>query len=49
MSVILRGCNFENTQLSIHFLSFNDECAIVKESNEAKSLSQESKLTRVKL
>ena len=49
MSVILRGCNFENTKLSIHFLSFNDECAIVKEAKDANSLSQESKLTRVKL
>ena len=26
MSVILRGCDFESTKLSIHFLSFNDEC-----------------------
>ena len=49
MSVILRGCNFENTKLSIHFLSFNDECAIVKEAKDANSLSQESKLTRVKV
>ena len=49
MSVILRGCNFENTKLSIHFLSFNDECAIVKEAKNTNSLSQESKLTRVKL
>ena len=49
MSVILKGCNFENTKLSIHFLSFNDECAIAKEAKDANSLSQESKLTRVKL
>ena len=49
MSVILNGCNFEHTKLSIHFLSFNDECAIVKEAKDADSLSQESKLTRVKL
>ena len=49
MLVILRGCNFENTKLSIHFLSFNDECAIVKEAKDANSLSQESKLTLVKL
>ena len=49
MSVILWGCNFEHTKLSIHFLSFNDECAIVKEAREANLLSQESKLTRVKL
>ena len=49
MSVILRGCNFENTKLSIHFSSFTDECAIMKEAKRANSLSQESKLTRVKL
>ena len=49
MSVILKGCYFEHTKLSIHFLSFNDEYAIVKEAKDANSLSQESKLTRVKL
>ena len=49
MSVILKGCHFEHTKLSINFLSFNDECAIVKEAKDAYSLSQESKLTRVKL
>ena len=49
MSVILKGCNFEHMKLSIHFLSFNDESAIVKEAKDANSLSQESKLTRVKL
>ena len=49
MLVILKGCNFEHTKLSNHFLSFNDECAIVKEGKDANSLSQESKLTRVKL
>ena len=49
MSVILKGCNFEHTKLSIHFLSFNDECVIVKEAKDANSLSQESKLARVKL
>ena len=49
MSVILRGRNFESTKLSIHFLSFNDECAIVKEAKDANSLSQESKLTYIKL
>ena len=37
MSVILKGCNFEHTKLSIHFKSFNDECAIVKESKDANS------------
>ena len=49
MSVILKGCNFEHTKLSIHFKSFNDEFAIVKEAKDANSLSQESKLTHVKL
>ena len=49
MSMILKGCSFEYTELSIHFLSFNDECAIVKEAKDVNSLSQESKLMRVKL
>ena len=49
MLVILKGCNFEHTKLSIHFKYFNDECAIVKEAKDANSLSQESKLSRVKL
>ena len=49
MSVILKGCKFQDTKLSIHFLSFNDECGIVKEVTDTNSLSQESKLTRVKL
>ena len=49
MSVILKGCNFVHIELSIRCLSFNDECAIVKEAKDANSLSQESKLTRVKL
>ena len=40
MSVFLKGCNFEHTELSIHFLSFNDECAIVKEAKDANMLSQ---------
>ena len=30
MSVPLKGCKFEHTELSFHFESFNDECAIVK-------------------
>ena len=47
MSVSLKGCKFEHTELSIHFESFNDECAIVKEAQNANLLSQESKLTRV--
>ena len=49
MSVYLKGCKFEHTELKIHFESFNDECAIVKEAQDANLLSQESKLTRVKL
>ena len=49
MSVYLNGCNFEDSDLSIHFKSFNDECAIVKEAKDANLLSQESKLTRVNL
>ena len=49
MSISLKGCKFEYTKLSIHFESFNDECAIVKEAQDANLLSQESKLTRVNL
>ena len=49
MWVSLKGCNFEHTELSIHFESFNDECAIVKEAQDANLLSQESKLTRINL
>ena len=50
MSVYLKGCNLEHTELSIHFKSSNDEeCAIVKEAKDANLLSQESKLMRVKL
>ena len=47
MSVSLKGCKFEHTELSIHFESFNDECAIVKEAQDKNLLSQESKLTCV--
>ena len=36
MSVFLKGCNFEHIDLSIHFLSFNDECAIEKEAKKKK-------------
>ena len=43
MSVSLKGCKFEHAE------SFNDECAIVKETQDANLLSQESKLTRVNL
>ena len=41
MSVSLKGCNFEHTELSIHFESFNYECAIVKDAKDANLLSQE--------
>ena len=40
MSVFLKGCNFECTELSIHFKSFNDEYSIVKEAKNANLLSQ---------
>ena len=49
MLVSLKGCHFEHTELSIHFETFNDECAIVKEAQDAYLLSQETKLTRVNL
>ena len=49
MSVFLKGCNIEHTELSIHFKSFNDEFTIVTEANDANLLSQETKLTPVNL
>ena len=49
MSLSFKGCNYEHTELLIHFESFNDECAIVKEATDANLLNQESKLTRVNL
>ena len=49
MSISLKGCKVEHTELSIHFESFNDECAIVKETQYANLLSQESKLTHANL
>ena len=49
MSVFLKGCKFEHTEVSIHFWSLNDEYAIVKEAKDANLLSQESKLRRVNL
>ena len=49
MSVSLKGCKVEHTELSSHFESFNDECAVVKEAQDANLLSQESKRTRVNL
>ena len=45
MSVSLMGSSFEHTDLPIHFESFNDECAIVKEAQNANLLRQQSKLT----
>ena len=41
MSVSLNGCEFEHIERSIHFESFNDECAIVKEAQDINLLSQE--------
>ena len=49
MSASLKGCDFEHTKLSIHFKSFNDNNAIVKEAKGTNLLSQESKLRRVNL
>ena len=49
MSESLKGCKFEHNELSIHFESFSDECAILKEAKDANMLSQELKLTRVNL
>ena len=49
MSVSLKGCKFAHMELSIHFKLFNDECAIMKEAQDANLLSQESKQTRVNL
>ena len=49
MSVSVKGCNFEHTELSIHFESLNNECAIVKEAKDTNLLSQESKLLCVNL
>ena len=45
MSVSLKGCKFEYTELLAHFESFNDECSIVKEAQDAILLGQGSKLT----
>ena len=36
MSVSLTGCYFAHTKLSIHFKSFNDNCAIVNEAKRRK-------------
>ena len=49
MSVSLKGCKFEHTQLSNYFKSFNGEYAIVKEAQDANLLSQEPKQTLVNL
>ena len=45
MLASLNGCKYEHTELSIHFESFNDECA----TQVANLLNHESKLTRVNL
>ena len=42
MSESLKVCNFEHTERTICFESFNDECSIMKEANDANRLSQES-------
>ena len=42
MSLSLKGCNFEHTELSINCESMNDESAIVKEAKNANLLTQES-------
>ena len=42
MSVSLKGYKFEHNELSIHFASFNDECAIVKEAQDVNLFSQKS-------
>ena len=42
MSVSLKGCKFEHTELSMYFESFNDECSIVKEAQDTNLLSQKT-------
>ena len=49
MPETLKGFNFEHTELSIHFESFNDECAIVKEAHSTYLFSHELNLTRINL
>ena len=49
MSVSLMGCEFEHTELSVNFVSINNECAIVKEAQDTNLLSQVSTLMRVNL
>ena len=44
-----KGCKLEHAELPIHFETFNDECAIVKEAQIKNLLSWGSKLTRVNL
>ena len=34
MSVSLKGCKFEHTELSNRFETFNNDCAIVKEAQD---------------
>ena len=47
MLVSLKACKFEHTELSIHFESFNDECAIV--SPGYKSVESRIKTNACKL
>ena len=42
MSYSLNWYKFEHTKLLIHFESYNNECAIVKDALNAYLLSQES-------
>ena len=49
MSLSSNGYKLKYTKCSIHFESFNDECAIVKEDEDANMLCQESKLTNFNL
>ena len=49
MSVSLKRCKFEHTNLLIHFESFIYDCKIVIEAQDTNLWSQESKLTLVNL
>ena len=49
MSVSLKGCKFEHTELSINFDLFNDECAIMNEAQDANLFRQESELKHANL
>ena len=47
MAVSLKRCKFEHPELFIHYESFYDECAIMKQIQDANLLSQNQKLTLV--